>query len=267
METLTIIIAAYNENSTFPQVMDSVLSLPLSGLNKEIIVVESNSSDGTRESVLGYGDNPQVKIILEDKPMGKGHAVRAGLAAATGDYILIQDADLEYDINDYPKLLAPLISGSADFVLGSRHSRERRSWKIRNFLNEKLLQHYCNLGHLFFLSLFNIFYGQSLKDPFTMYKVFRRECLKGLTFTANRFDFDWELAGKLCRNGYVPLEIPVNYMSRGFKEGKKIRLIYDPITWVIACIKYRFCPLRAGSENISGKASACADSEKFNRRR
>lgn len=243
METLTVIIAAYNENSTFSKLMDSVLSVPLPGLRKEIIVVESNSSDGTRDRVLGYKDNPQVKIILEEKPRGKGHAIRAALAVAAGDYILIQDADLEYDVNDYTKLLEPLRSGRADFVLGSRHSRERRSWKMRNFKEGKFLQCYFNLGHLLFLYLFNVVYGQKLKDPFTMFKVFRRKCLKGLHLTANRFDFDWELVGKLCRKGCIPLEIQVNYQSRSMNEGKKVSLIWDPIRVIIACFKYRFCKL------------------------
>lgn len=243
METLSVIIPAYNEAPTFALLMDKLLALPLPGVEKDIIVVESNSTDGTRDEVLKYEGRPGIKIILEDRPQGKGHAVRAGLAEARGDYILIQDADLEYDVNDYGKLLEPLQTGLADFVLGSRHSQERRSWKIRKFSSGKLLQCYFNLGHIFFLGLFNCVYGQRLKDPFTMYKVFRRSCLEGLVFTANGFDFDWELAGKLCRKGYTPLEIPVNYTSRSFKEGKKTSLLRDPISWVFACFKYRFCKL------------------------
>ncbi len=165
------------------------------------------------------------------------------MAVAIGDYILIQDADLEYDINDYDKLLEPLRTGKADFVLGSRHSIERRSWKIRRFESGKMHQYYMNLGHILFTQLFNIVYGQRLKDPFTMYKVFRRSCIDGLNFTADRFDFDWELAGKLCRKGYTPLEIPIHYSARSYAEGKKVSLVLDPILWVIACFKYRFCKL------------------------
>jgi hypothetical protein len=100
-----------------------------------------------------------------------------------------------------------------------------------------------NFGHLFFTGLFNVVYGTRLRDPFTMYKVFRRECLSGLTFESNRFDFDWELVGKLVRSGYVPLEIPVNYSSRSFSEGKKVSFWRDPLTWFRACLKYRFQPL------------------------
>ena len=97
-----------------------------------------------------------------------------------------------------------------------------------------------NFGHLFFTRLFNVVYGTRLRDPFTMYKVFRRECLSGLTFESNRFDFDWELVGKLVRAGYLPLEIPVNYSSRSFSEGKKVSFWRDPLTWIRACLKYRF---------------------------
>jgi hypothetical protein len=101
-----------------------------------------------------------------------------------------------------------------------------------------------NFGHLFFSTLFNVTYGTRLRDPFTMYKVFRRDCLHGLRFEANRFDFDFELAGKLVRAGYRPIEIPVNYRSRSFTEGKKVSFFRDPLTWIVACVKYRFQPLR-----------------------
>jgi hypothetical protein len=100
-----------------------------------------------------------------------------------------------------------------------------------------------NLGHVLFTALFNVTYGTRLRDPFTMFKVFRRDCLSGLTFEANRFDFDWELVGKLVRAGYRPLEIPVNYRSRSFTEGKKVSLLRDPLTWIRACFKFRFQPL------------------------
>ncbi len=243
MEKLSIILPAYNEATTFPTLMHDLLSLKLQGLEREIIIVESNSTDGTRELVQRYADEPEIKILLEDSPGGKGRAVRKGLALATGEYVLIQDADLEYDINDYEKLLAPLRAGRADFVLGSRHSTERRSWKIRTFDSGKMHQHYLNMGHILFTQLFNLVYGQRLKDPFTMFKVFRRSCIHGLHFTANRFDFDWELVGKLCRKGYTPLEIPVHYEARSFAEGKKVSLIRDPVLWIVACFKYRFCKL------------------------
>lgn len=240
---LSVIMPVYNEATTFTRTLDAVLQQDLGDIAKEIIIVESNSQDGTREQVLRYRDLPEVKIILEDQPSGKGHAVRAGLLEATGNYILIQDADDEYDVGDYPKLLAPLIAGTHKLVLGSRHSRERRSWKIRQFKGHAFSRWLLNLGHIFFTQLFNLTYGQRLKDPFTMYKVFRRECLNGLEFESNRFDFDWELLGKLCRKGYRPIEIPISYTSRSFDDGKKVSIFRDPITWIIACFKFKFCPL------------------------
>jgi hypothetical protein len=128
-------------------------------------------------------------------------------------------------------------------VLGARHGLEGNGWKIRHFADQVFVSGLLNLGHVFFTSLFNIVYGQRLRDPFTMFKVFRRECLHGLTFESNRFDFDWELVGKLVRAGYTPLEIPVNYTSRSFKEGKKVTFWRDPLTWIRACFKYRFVRL------------------------
>jgi len=99
------------------------------------------------------------------------------------------------------------------------------------------------VGHVFFTALFNVVYGTRLRDPFTMFKVFRRDCLHGLTFESNRFDFDWELVGKLVRAGYQPIEIVVNYRSRSFAEGKKVSFFRDPLTWIRACFKYRFVRL------------------------
>jgi glycosyltransferase involved in cell wall biosynthesis len=243
-ETLSIIIPAYNEGLTFKKMMDAVLAQPLERLEKEIIIIESNSSDDTRLEVMSYKDLPRVKIILEDKPEGKGHAVREGLKYATGDYVLIQDADLEYDVADYPKLLAPLQNREAEVVLGSRHNGTKgNSLSLRKFPNQPFTAIFMNVGHIFFTWLFNVTYGQNLKDPFTMYKVFRRECIEGVTFEANRFDFDWELLGKLCRKGFKPLEISISYKSRHFCDGKKVSLLKDPISWIVACFKYRFTKL------------------------
>jgi hypothetical protein len=135
------------------------------------------------------------------------------------------------------------MNGRAAFVLGTRHGREGATWKVRHFADQAAVSWFMNLGHVFFTALFNVTYGTRLRDPFTMFKVFRRDCLHGLTFEANRFDFDWELVGKFVRAGYRPLEIPVNYRSRSFHEGKKVSLIRDPLTWLRACFKYRFEPL------------------------
>jgi glycosyltransferase involved in cell wall biosynthesis len=209
----------------------------LQGLDKEIVIVESNSTDGTREIVLKYQGCPGVKVVLEDGPRGKGHAVRAGLAHATGDYILIQDGDREYDIEDYDALIEPLESGRRAFVLGSRHGG--RTWKVRQFKGKPLLAMLLNVGHWFFKVSVNIALGLKLDDPFTMYKVFRRDCIAGLTFESNRFDFDYELLFKIVRKGYRPIEIPVNYRSRTFSEGKKVSMTRDPWTWLRAILRFR----------------------------
>jgi glycosyltransferase involved in cell wall biosynthesis len=213
----------------------------LEGLDKEIVIVESNSTDGTRDLVLKYKAIPGVKIVLQDRPRGKGHAVRAGLAHATGDYILIQDADKEYDIEDYDVLIEPLASGKRAFVLGSRHGG--RTWKVRQFEGEPLTAMLLNFGHWIFKVLVNVALGLKLDDPFTMYKIFRRDCIAGLTFEANRFDFDYELLIKIVRKGYRPIEIPVNYRSRTFGEGKKVSVTRDPWTWLRAILKFRWVDL------------------------
>jgi SAM-dependent methyltransferase len=237
---LSIVMPVYNERTTFERTLLAVLAKTCAGIDKEVIIVESGSTDGTRELVQKYRTHPCVTLILQDRPRGKGAAVREGLAHARGTVVMIQDADDEYDVNDYDALLEPIVSYQRAFVLGSRHIG---SWKVRHFADQVAVSWYMNIGHVFFTTLFNVTYGTRLRDPFTMYKVFRRDCLHGLQFEANRFDFDWELVGKLVRAGYRPLEVPVNYRSRSFHEGKKVSLIRDPLTWIRACFKYRLQPL------------------------
>ena len=238
---LSIIVPAYNEGETVSVVLDALAAKSFAGLDKEIIVVESNSTDDTRERVRRYEAHPDFRIILEDRPRGKGAATRAGLAAARGDFVLIQDADLEYDFEDYESLLEPLVAGREAFVLGARHGG--RGWKMRRFNDQPLHALLLNCAHWGFTLMINVSLGIWLRDPFTMFKVFRRDCVHGLSFECNRFDFDWELLIKLVRRGYRPIEIPVNYRSRSFKEGKKITLFRDPLTWVWALLKSRFVRL------------------------
>ena len=235
---LSVIMPAYNEASTINHGIERVLNKQLHEMDIELILVESNSNDGTKEIVVQYTDHPRVTVIFEDEPRGKGHAVRAGLKKATGDFILIQDADDEYDIDDYDALIELLRDGREAFVLGARHGGG--AWKMRKFADQPLHAFFLNCGHWIFATLVNVFYGVWLKDPFTMYKVFRRDCIEGIDFECNRFDFDYELLIKLIRKGFMPVEIPVNYRSRSFLQGKKVRMFADPITWIKAIVKFRF---------------------------
>ena len=241
-QKLSVVMPVFNEKKTFAVAMDAVLGKEIPGIDIEIILVESNSTDGTREEALRYSEHPRVSLVLEDHPLGKGHAVRSGLREATGDFVLIQDADLEYSVDDYDALLLPLRSFSASFVLGVRRSPDGR-WGMRHFGERSFVSRLMNVGHVMFLLLFNLVYGRWLHDPFTMYKVMRRDCLNGMVFECNRFDFDWELTGKLIRAGYRPREVPVSYHSRSFSEGKKVSFFGDPLTWVRACFKHRVSPL------------------------
>lgn len=239
--TLTVIIPVYNEIATAAEALTAITSKRIAGWDIEYVIIESNSTDGTRDVVLNYQECPGVRLILEPEPCGKGRAVRNGLTQATGEFILIQDADLEYDLDDYEQLLGPLASGRQTFVLGSRHGEG--GWAIRKFNDQPVQALVLNLAHWFFTLSINLSMGVWLKDPFTMYKVFRRDCLDGLTFECDRFDFDWELLIKLIRKGHRPIEIPVTYESRSFKAGKKVTMFRDPLTWMRALIKYRFCKL------------------------
>jgi glycosyltransferase involved in cell wall biosynthesis len=238
---LSVVVPVFNERATAKAALDALLSKEIPGFEIEVLIVESNSTDGSRDIVLGYRDHPRVTLILEDRPRGKGRAVRAGFARATGDILLIQDADLEYDLADYEMLLAPIVAGRQEFVLGSRHGQG--GWAVRKFTDQPIRALVLNLAHWGFAFLISASLGVWLRDPFTMYKVFRRDCLDGLTFTCDRFDFDWELLIKLVRKGHRPIEIPVSYRSRSFEQGKKIRMFRDPLTWIAAWAKARFGPL------------------------
>jgi hypothetical protein len=240
---LSVVMPVYNERKTFCEVMDALLAKSIPGFDIEICLVESNSTDGTRDEVMRYAHHPRVRLLLEDKPSGKGHAVRAGLGLASGDILLIQDADLEYNLDDYEKLLEPLRSFRSNFVLGSRHPAGEFAWQIRKFIGKNYIADVVNLGHVFFTWLLNFIFRQRLRDPFTMYKVFRRDCIHNVIFECNRFDFDIELVAKLLRCGHKPLEIDIDYQARSFDEGKKVAFFGDPPTWVRACLKHRFSTL------------------------
>jgi hypothetical protein len=236
---LSIIMPVFNEARTFKETFDRVASADVAGVTREIIIVESNSTDGSRELVQAVEGTPGVIVLYESKPEGKGHAVRAGIAAATGDIVLIQDADSEYDVADYDVVLEPLLELKTTFVLGSRHLGGR-TWKIREFSHFRSLALAMNLAHEAFTALTNALYDTDMRDPTTMYKAFYRCCYEGIDFKRDRFDFDFELVCKLIRRGHIPLEVPVNYKSRSYADGKKVRFFRDPMTWFKTIVSSRF---------------------------
>ena len=219
-DTLSIIVPVFNEAKFVASVLTSLIELELA-IEHEIIVVESNSSDGSREIVSSFEGMPHLRVIYQDAPQGKGNAVREGLRVATGSIQMIQDADFEYDFDDYDALLEPILQRHASFVLGSR-SLGLDDWRIRRYPRAPTQGTLLNLAQLAFASTFNLLYQQRTTDINTMFKVFRRECIDGCTFDGDGFNFDIELVCKIVRNGHSPLEVPVNYHGRGFDEGKKI---------------------------------------------
>jgi hypothetical protein len=237
-ELLSVIVPVFNEAAYVRGVLDELLARRFV-IPHEVIVVESNSTDGTRELVQSYEGKPGLRIIYEDRPRGKGSAVRRGLAAATGTIVLIQDADFEYDLEDYNALLEPIVQRRTSFVLGSR-SLGLDDWKVRRFARSRVKGILLNLAQLGFARLFNVLYQQRVTDVVTMFKVFRRECIEGADFVAERFNFDIELACTIVMNGYSPMEVPVNYVARGFDEGKKVEFLRDALPVALMFFRCRF---------------------------
>ena len=236
---ISVIIPLYNEAKTFPELMKRLYALDLDKVKKEIIIVESNSTDGSRELAQQYEKKPNTRVIYEDKPRGKGSAIRLGLKASKGDVIIIQDADLEYDVRDYKKLLKPIMEGKASFVLGSR-TLKKGSWKIRTLPGNKLASIILNYGGLIYNVMFYLLYGVKLTDIATMFKIFKRDLIKDIEFNSNGYDLDVEIIVKLLKKGIIPLEVPVTYKARSYKEGKKVNILKDGSASFWAIIKYRF---------------------------
>jgi hypothetical protein len=237
---LSVIMPVFNEKSTIEKTLRSVLQKldTLSDLDSEIILVESNSTDGTKEIIsILQETSKRLRIIWQEQPRGKGHAVREGLENSNGDIVLIQDADDEYSVDDYDHLVGALVDSRAPFVLGAR---DTSAWRMRAFENATVLSAVYNLGHVFFTGVLNVLLRTRLHDPFTMYKVFFRDCVHGLSFNCNRFDFDHELVIKLVRKGFVPTELPASYVSRTHAEGKKVSLFKDGMFWIFTDLRLRF---------------------------
>lgn len=238
---LSIIVPVYNEHKTIKEVLNKLSNVDLGSktLEKEIIIVEGNSKDGTREIVESFDKNKNFKIIFEDTPLGKGSAVRKGLDKASGEIIMIQDGDLEYDFNDYPKLLKPILNNQTNFVLGSRH-KTLNPYKMRVMKSSPIKAILLNFGHVVIQKVFNLLYSQNTNDIGTMYKVFKKDCLKDIKLIKNRFDFDIELVCKLVKHGNKPLEVQINYNSRGWDQGKKYSIWRDTpgVLWTLVKTKF-----------------------------
>ena len=226
MKKVTILIPVYNEVNTLKQLLKKVEHANFCGLEKEILLIDDCSTDGTKEL---YGDLP-YKVLYHDYNQGKGAALRTGFLEATGDIIVIQDADLEYDPADYDPLIKLILEGHADVCYGSRLSGGKPS---RSFMFTHLL------GNKFLSLLTNILYGSTLTDMETCYKAFRADFIKDITIKSNRFDFEPEITAKVLKKGARLYELPVSYYGRDINEGKKITW-RDGIFAIIALIKYRF---------------------------
>ena len=224
--TLTILIPVFNERTTVSEVIRRVKAKELT-LAKEIIVVDDGSTDGTTQ-VLNNLEDSSVRVLTHHKNQGKGAALRTGLAEATGDLILIQDADLEYDPEDWDKLLKPILSGNANVVYGSRFTGERKNM---------LLSHW--IGNRFLSLLTNLLYSTTLSDMETCYKCFDARVVEPIHIKSNRFDFEPEITAKVLRQGYRIYEVPISYSGREVDEGKKISW-RDGFGALKALIRFRF---------------------------
>jgi glycosyltransferase involved in cell wall biosynthesis len=225
---ISIVIPVYNEKRTIRQLLETVEhSCDEQKLEREIIVVDDASSDGTTALLRQLAEGLRFTLLVQEKNGGKGTAVRRGIAAASGDIVLIQDADLEYSPDDYPALLRPILAGRADVVYGSRFLGTER----------KVLLFWHTLGNKLITFLSNMFTNLNLTDVETCYKAFRREIIQNIHLECRKFDFEIEVTVKVAKMKCRIFEVPVSYNGRTYEEGKKIRW-YDGISALAALLKY-----------------------------
>ncbi len=222
---LSVVIPVFNEKGTIATIIERVraVDLPI-----EIVVVDDGSTDGTRD-VLASIESQVDTLILLDRNRGKGAALKAGFAATTGDVIVIQDADLEYDPNDFVALLEPIVKAEADLVLGSRMNgaKPQRAYYFWHYVGNKLITY-----------VVRVLYNTTLSDVYTCYKMFCRRCIENVRFESDGFEFDAEMLGKFLRQNLVVYEVPIAYYGRTYAQGKKIRWHHaGKVLWNF--IKYR----------------------------
>ncbi len=230
MKTLSIVMPVYNEKETLLEILSAVEGAPAAGLRKEIVLVDDFSADGTRtlleKSVEG---REGVRVLYHDRNRGKGAALRTGIARTTGDVVLIQDADLEYDPQEYPKLLAPILAGKADVVYGSRFAGGGA---------KRVLFFWHYVGNRFLTLFSNMFTNLNLSDMETCYKVFRGEVIRAIRIEEDRFGFEPEVTSKVARLRCRVYEVGIGYHGRTYEEGKKITW-KDGLRAVWCILKYR----------------------------
>jgi len=211
---LSIVIPVYNEKNYIPEIVRRVKEVSLPGIDKEIIIVDDYSSDGSRELIQDQLASQVNKVIYQEKNLGKGAALRSGFQAVTGDMVIVQDADLEYDPQEYEKLLKPILDGKADVVYGSRFvgSEPHRVLLFWHYVGNKILT-----------LLSNMFTNMNLTDMETCYKMFRREVLDSVRIEQNRFGFEPEITAKVAHRHWRIYEVGISYSGRNYAEGKKIK--------------------------------------------
>ena len=229
MPTLSIIVPVYNERPTAATLLRAVLDAPVpEGIEREIVVVDDASTDGTSEILAPFAENPAVRILTQPENRGKGAALRRGFAEARGELVLIQDADLEYDPRDYGKLLAPVLEGKADVVYGSRFTGGEA---------HRVLYFWHYVGNRFLTLLSNAVTNLNLTDMESCYKLFRTDLLRRIDLREDRFGFEPEVTAKMSRLGARFYEVGITYWGRTYEEGKKIEW-RDGVRAIWCILKY-----------------------------